>query len=65
MPIWLRKFTYKRLEKHYEEVNKQNSSNSSNSSTNYNIDMANPDKSLLNNSNVVTPPSYVTQRSKK
>jgi hypothetical protein len=30
MPIWLRKFTYKKIQDHYDEKNKQNSGTSTN-----------------------------------
>lgn len=63
--MWLRHFTLDQINDFYERQNKENSSSSSGNSKSYNIDLANPDKSLLAKNNVVQPPSYVTNMSKK
>jgi hypothetical protein len=61
MPIWLRKFTFKKLSEFYDAQVKANSPKKGNS----NIDFANPDKSKVPIKKTVTPPSYITKKSKK
>jgi hypothetical protein len=64
MPIWLRKFTYQSIvECKQKESDAYKGVKSSNKGTTY-IDMANPDKSKIPNTQI-SPPSYVTRASKK
>tara|TARA_B100000497_G_C7584711_1_gene351849 strand:+ start:568 stop:753 length:186 start_codon:yes stop_codon:yes gene_type:complete len=61
MPLWLRKFTFKKLQEHFnakEEASKSKSSNNS-------IDLANPNKSKIPTKRTVSPPSYVAKTSRK
>ena len=60
MPIWLRNFTYKKLNEFYDEQNKLNNPKSNND-----IDLANPNKSKIPSKRTVSPPSYVAKASKK
>ena len=60
MPLWLRKFTFKKLDDWYEEQSKSNKS-----SKNTNIDLANPDKSKKPPKENISPPSYVETKLKK
>jgi len=59
MPIWLRKFTFKKLKQFYNEQEQ------SNRAANSNIDLSNPDKSKLPPKRTVSPPSYITKASRK
>jgi hypothetical protein len=59
MPIWLRKFTFKKLQQFYNEQEQ------SNRAANSNIDLSNPDKSKLPPKRTVSPPSYITKASRK
>ena len=64
MPIWLRKFTYQSIvECKQKESDAYKGTKSSNKGTTH-IDMANPDKSKIPNTQI-SPPSYVTRASKK
>ena len=64
MPIRLRKFTYQSIvECKQKESDAYKGVKSSNKGTTY-IDMANPDKSKIPNTQI-SPPSYVTRASKK
>lgn len=58
MPIWLRKFTFNKILKHYDE--KSESQNKANN----NIDISNPDKSNIPRS-PKSPPNYVSKGNKK
>ena len=61
MPIWLRKFTFKKLQEFYnaqEKANKQQTSNTA-------IDLSTPDKSKLSPKKTITPPSYIAKASRK
>jgi|TARA_R110000796_G_scaffold49024_1_gene117361 hypothetical protein len=60
MPMWLRNFTYKKLNEFYDEQNKLNNPKSNND-----IDLANPNKSKIPSKRTVSPPSYVAKASKK
>lgn len=60
MPLWLRKFTFKKLDDWYEEQSKSNKS-----SKNTNIDLSNPDKSKIPPKENISPPSYVVKTLKK
>lgn len=61
MPLWLRKFTFKKLQEYFnakEEASKPKSSNNP-------IDLANPDRSKMPTKKTVSPPSYVAKASRK
>ena len=60
MPMWLRNFTYKKLNEFYDEQNKLNNPKSNND-----IDLANPNKSKIPSKRTVSPPSYVAKASRK
>lgn len=60
MPIWLRKFTFKKLNEFYEAQSKAN-----NTTKNNDIDLANPNKSKLPPKRTVSPPSYIAKASRK
>jgi len=57
MPLWLRKFTYKKLQEFYDAKDKARKKQKSNNP----IDLANPDKSKLPSKKTITPPSYIAK----
>jgi hypothetical protein len=57
MPIWLRKFTFHKLQEHYEKKNNQSQEDSYQTSIK-NLKAASADKTI-------NPPSYITKASKK
>lgn len=61
MPIWLRKFTFKKLKSFYEE--KDLAQKKAAKGNNTQIDLNNPQSSVP--PKTIQPPSYVTKRSKK
>ena len=60
MPMWLRNFTFKKLNEFYEAQSKSNNPKSNND-----IDLANPNKSKIPSKRTVSPPSYVAKSSRK
>jgi len=58
MPIWLRKFTFKKLQQHYDEKAEAQKK------ANNNINISNPNKSSIPTP-PVNPPTYVSKRNKK
>ena len=60
MPIWLRNFTFKKLNEFYEAQSKSNNPKGKND-----IDLANPNKSKMPPKRTVSPPSYVAKASRK
>lgn len=59
MPIWLRKFTFNSINKHFQDQNEAQEKSQND------IDLANPDKGQLPERSKVPIPSYVTKASKK
>jgi hypothetical protein len=59
MPIWLRKFTFNSINKHFQDQNEAQEKSQND------IDLANPDKGKLPERSKVPIPSYVTKASKK
>jgi hypothetical protein len=57
MPIWLRKFTFHKLQEHYEKKNNQSQEDAYKTSIK-NLKAASSDKTI-------NPPSYITKASKK
>ena len=66
MPIWLRKFTFKRIKDWYDKE-KEIYSKSSSNSNNTQIDLVNPDKSKIPNTPYKTSmaPRYNMKASQK
>jgi len=60
MPIWLRNFTFKKIDEFYKKQSEAAKPTKKN-----NIDLANPDKSKLPNKKTISPPTYVTKASRK
>jgi hypothetical protein len=60
MPIWLRNFTFKKIDEFYRKQSESNKPKNKND-----IDLANPNKSKLPNKKTITPPTYVTKASRK
>lgn len=58
MPIWLRKFTFKKLQQHYDEKAEAHKKSKSN------IDISNPNKRNIPKP-PISPPTYVAKRNKK
>jgi len=63
MPLWLRKFTFNKILES-KQAESDATKKSSGNGKNTNIDLNNPDKSKIPNSQV-KPPSYITKASKK
>ena len=57
MPIWLRNFTFNKINEFYENSNDQNQSDVVKESINV--------LKSAGNSKLITPPSYITKASKK
>ena len=57
MPIWLRKFTFHKLQEHYEKKNSQSQEDAYQTSIK-NLKSVSSDKTI-------NPPSYITKASKK
>jgi hypothetical protein len=57
MPIWLRNFTFNKINEFYESSNNQNKSDVVQESINA--------LKAAGNSKLITPPSYITKASKK
>ena len=60
MPIWLRNFTFKKIDEFYRKQSESNKPKNKDD-----IDLANPNKSKLPNKKTITPPTYVTKASRK
>ena len=61
MPIWLRKFTFNKLNSFYDEQKEANKKSSKGNNTQ--IDLNNPTTPVP--SKQIQPPSYITKRAKK
>ena len=58
MPIWLRKFTFKKIQDHFDKANKANKPNKG--------DLASEEtKAAASKNRKISPPSYVTKAAKK
>ena len=58
MPIWLRKFTFQKIQEHFDKKNKANKPNKG--------DLASEEtKSAASKNRKISPPSYVTKATKK
>ena len=58
MPIWLRKFTFKKIQDHFDKANKANQPNKG--------ELANEEtKAAASKNRKISPPSYVTKAAKK
>ena len=58
MPIWLRKFTFKKIQDHFDKANKSNKPNKG--------DLASEEtKAAASKNRKISPPSYVTKAAKK
>ena len=60
MPIWLRKMTFQKLKEFFDAKEK-----AENPKKKGEIDMSNPNKSKIPNRKTITPPSYITKKSRK
>ena len=61
MPIWLRKFTFKKCQEFYRAQEKVNKAQTSNTA----VDLSTPDKSKFPPKKTITPPSYIAKASRK
>ena len=58
MPIWLRKFTFKKIQDHFDKANKANQPNKG--------DLASEEtKAAASKNKKISPPSYVTKAAKR
>ena len=60
MPIWLRNFTFKKLDEFYKQQAEARKPKKNND-----IDLSNPNKSKLLPKRTVSPPTYITKASRK
>ena len=66
MPIWLRKFTFSQIQKHYDDENEANEKAQNGDKTTLIDSSGKVNKSEFNNvTKPITPPSYITKASKK
>tara|TARA_R110002012_G_scaffold77612_3_gene196882 strand:- start:9619 stop:9801 length:183 start_codon:yes stop_codon:yes gene_type:complete len=60
MPLWLRKLTFNKMKEFFDAKEK-----AQNPKAKGEIDIANPDKSKIPSKRTISPPSYITKKSKK
>mgnify|MGYP003635146371 FL=1 len=60
MPLWLRRLTFNKMKEFFDAKEK-----TQNPKKEGDIDMANPNKSKIPSKRTISPPSYVTKKSKK
>jgi hypothetical protein len=66
MPIWLRKFTFSQIKKHYEDEKEANEKAQNSGKTTLMDSSGNVNKSEFSKAaQHITPPSYITKASKK
>ena len=66
MPIWLRKFTFSQIQKHYEEEKEQIEKAQNGGKTTLMDSSGNVNKTQANQATKnITPPTYVTKASRK
>jgi hypothetical protein len=66
MPIWLRKFTFSQIQKHFEDEKEEYEKAKNNGKTTLMDSSGNVNKSEFNKTaKPITPPTYVTKASKK
>ena len=66
MPIWLRKFTFSQIQKHYDDEKEANEKIQNGGKTTLMDSSGNVNKAEFNKApKPITPPSYITKASKK
>ena len=66
MPIWLRKYTFSQIQKHYDNEKEVNEKAQNNDKTTLIDSSGNVNKSGFNKTaKPITPPTYITKASKK
>tara|TARA_R100000541_G_scaffold14805_1_gene24208 strand:+ start:1344 stop:1526 length:183 start_codon:yes stop_codon:yes gene_type:complete len=60
MPLWLRRLTFNKMKEFFDAKEE-----AQNPKKEGDIDMANPNKSKIPSKRTISPPSYITKKSKK